>query len=515
MQNLSKISIHNFKGLESVQLEGCGRINALVGRNNSGKSSILHAIDIAGLAIGVRNWNKFQPKLKIKDLFDDVGAFSMEISYVDGSSITVKSNTNYSSTLSPSPVKDQQFKSILIWPDVSAGMKTRSHMTPISIIQRIENRDFANLDALSMLFAIKYYSKRKERSLTPAIYSALIEEIRNYFPDIDELESDRTENDIATLTYKEYGKTLDILYSGSGLKHFIDIILKVIISQANVVLLDEPEMGLHPDLQRRFLEYLHELSEKRGIQIFMATHSPVLLGYADNINFYRVLNSKGCRSVQHVSKDAVHTVISDLGIRPSDIFNHDICLLVEGASEIVFFEHIIRIVYREDFLHVAVGIIQYGGSAADGIISGKIDVSNIVPAQKYTFWTRDRDTPEKSEPSTPSTKFKNALTKNNIKCHIWDKREIEFYCPESVLRAAQDGDLKKEQEVLRILRGNQNQKFADEAKSYGVCVPEGKRLKQLLKEHANSKDDFAVEIRQFIEGTLIPAKCEILGENQG
>ena len=188
MQHLSDIRIHNFKGLASVELLECGQINALVGKNNSGKSSILHAIDMAGLALEVNAWSRFQPKLQIRDLFSDVGAFSIEMTYSDGSTIKVAANPNCGPTKSPAPREDQQFKSILIWPDVSAGMRQRHHKTPSNIMQQLESRDFGGIDALEMLFAIKYYAFRGERGLTPAVYTALIEEVRNYFPDIEELD---------------------------------------------------------------------------------------------------------------------------------------------------------------------------------------------------------------------------------------------------------------------------------------------------------------------------------------
>ena len=52
------------------------------------------------------------------------------------------------------------------------------------------------------------------------------------------------------------------------MKHFLDVLMKTTVSRANVVLLDEPELGLHPDLQRRFFGYLHRLAEERNIQFF-------------------------------------------------------------------------------------------------------------------------------------------------------------------------------------------------------------------------------------------------------
>ena len=57
---LRNVHIRSFKGLRDVRLDECGAINALIGKNNSGKSSILHAIDMAGLALSVRNWEPFR-----------------------------------------------------------------------------------------------------------------------------------------------------------------------------------------------------------------------------------------------------------------------------------------------------------------------------------------------------------------------------------------------------------------------------------------------------------------------
>jgi len=51
-----------------------------------------------------------------------------------------------------------------------------------------------------------------------------------------------------------------------------------------------------------------------------------------------------------VPKDAIHTLLSDLGIRPSDVFNQDICLLVEGSSDVIFFEHVIHNLYKKQLL---------------------------------------------------------------------------------------------------------------------------------------------------------------------
>lgn len=507
---IKSIFIKNFKGLEDIQVTDCSSINAFVGKNNSGKSSILHAIDIACLAFSVGNWNAFQPKLAIKDLINDVGNFEIKFQYSDDSESIVKASEGF----------DPQFtnrqpncpKSILILPDVGFGMLTRENRTPKWVVGQIEAKNFQNVNALEILYAIKFYSQKNERGLTPISYESILTEISNYFPDILNVDSSLTEDNISTLTYQEYGKRLDILYSGTGLKHFLDILIKITLSGASIVLLDEPELGLHPDLQRRFIEYLHQLAISKGIQFFIGSHSQVILNYAESIKFYRVLNNAGKREILSVDKEAVHTVLSDLGIRPSDLFNQDICLLVEGASEIVFFEHVIRNLYKTEFEKIAVGIIQYGGGAADGIISGAIDISNIVPSQKYLLWLKDRDSRPVDNPSTSSTQFSNKITQDGYECIILKKREIEFYYTEPVHVLAQQGDVQKVTATKGIYYGDQGVKYRNAAKAVSVCVPSGKYLRRLLTANLTHKNQLDQEIKDIIEQKLIPWKKEILGE---
>jgi AAA15 family ATPase/GTPase len=513
---LKNIEINSFKGLNSIELTDCGRINAIIGKNNSGKSSILHAIHLAGLGLNINNWNNFELKIEIKDLFAQYADFNINITYEDDSDIQIRTDARYGPIYSQSIKDAQKYNSILILPDTTGtGLLKRPTRSPRSIIQAIENRNFLDINALEMLYAIKYYATRNERDFKKEDYTNLIEEIKKYFPDIEDVESDRTDQDIPTLKYTEYKRRLDILYSGGGLKHFLDVLLKTSITGANIVLIDEPEAGLHPDLQRQFIEYLHNLSEEKDIQVFMATHSPILLNYANIITYYRITNRKGNRCVYPVPKEAIHTLLSDLGVRPSDIFNQDICVMVEGASDVILFEHIIQNLYKDEFRNISIGVIQYGGSAAEGIISRKIDVSNIVPAQKYVFWIRDRDAKPDEIPSRPATKFKNRLESDGFECYILKKREIEYYYPEIVHTTAQQGDKEKEKATLEILKGDQSMKYCDYAGQHEICVPSGKYLRNLLSDHVKKKEDIDDEITKgIIENHLLNWKKEILAETE-
>ena len=52
------------------------------------------------------------------------------------------------------------------------------------------------------------------------------------------------------------------------------------------VLMDEPELHLHPNLQAKVLDYMRALSVREGVQFILATHSPSMVEHATNEELY-------------------------------------------------------------------------------------------------------------------------------------------------------------------------------------------------------------------------------------
>lgn len=508
---LQAAHILRFKGIDDIVIQDCGAVNAFYGRNNSGKSTILHAIDMAGLALSTRSWDAFQPKLEIRDMFHEAGPFEIELTYGDGSKLTVRQQAGgFGPTFDPQPTEEQRFSSIYIVPDPGLGLVHRHHMTPKSVMQYIQNRDFSTINGLDILFALKFYASRSERGLQKNDYECIVNDIQSFFPEIEQIISDRTEDDVATLTYHEYGRDIDVIYAGAGLKHFVDIFVKVTLSQASVVLIDEPEVGLHPSLQRELLVHLLRLNEEKGTQFFIATHSPVFLCEPEKVMSFIIQNRRGLRAAVHVPNESLYTVWGDLGIRPGDLLQNDIVVLVEGQSDVIFFEHVLKELYGEEFRDIAIAVVQYGGDAAAGITDGTISVQNLVPGKGFRLWIRDRDSSSKESPAPGSTKFKNALEKNGEMCHILEKRELEFYFPEDVHIEAQQGDGNREQAVQTILNGDQSAKFKKLAEESHCALAQGKTLRKLLRKHLR-RDNIDPEMCRLVEEILVPWRKKILG----
>lgn len=79
------------------------------------------------------------------------------------------------------------------------------------------------------------------------------------------------------------GEPLDILQASSGEISIISGILGIAsgIQDSSLILIDEPEISLHPEWQDRYLELLREtFSAFRGCHFIVATHSPIIVSDA-------------------------------------------------------------------------------------------------------------------------------------------------------------------------------------------------------------------------------------------
>jgi len=107
-----------------------------------------------------------------------------------------------------------------------------------------------------------------------------------------------------------------------------------------ILLFEEPEAHLHPQIQREIANILKELSEKQNYQIFITTHSPQFIDIQNldeiyictkNNNGYSELNKCGLK----LSSDLKENIKISLFFDPHvcEIFFADRIVLIEGQSE--------------------------------------------------------------------------------------------------------------------------------------------------------------------------------------
>ena len=109
------------------------------------------------------------------------------------------------------------------------------------------------------------------------------EKLKNIYNAINDVcDGELSLNDQATFEYKtsKLKEPLDIVNISTGMKSFI--IIKTLlqngrIDENGIIILDEPEIHLHPEWQLKFAEIIVLLQKEFGLNILLNTHSPYFL----------------------------------------------------------------------------------------------------------------------------------------------------------------------------------------------------------------------------------------------
>ena len=144
------------------------------------------------------------------------------------------------------------------------------------------------------------------RTDMPDVWAPLRELAHNLLPHLNFHRIDLTNRDQVKCLWNVHNKDVqvDIDDLSSGEKAVIQLFFPLVEHRVNqnlakmrgtepaltqgsvAVLMDEPELHLHPNLQAKILDYMRGLSIREGIQFILATHSPSMVEHASNDELY-------------------------------------------------------------------------------------------------------------------------------------------------------------------------------------------------------------------------------------
>jgi predicted ATPase len=146
--------------------------------------------------------------------------------------------------------------------------------------------------------------------------------------------------DIASTPFRYIVSTprgeIDIDDLSSGEKEVLNVFARFhqLRPKRAIILFDEADAHLHPDLQRRYLAALRKLGS--GNQLWLTTHSPEMMFAAGSDNLYTIArgspNGSGNQFSRVTASDQLHQVLSEMmGTRGLVSFNQRI-VFIEGEE---------------------------------------------------------------------------------------------------------------------------------------------------------------------------------------
>ncbi len=263
---IKKIEIDSlWSGMKHIVWELDPKVNILSGINGVGKSTILNKV-VKGLSAG----GEF-PSHMLKGVHLEVEpADARWIRYdlirsLDSNLNTVLSDSNHSMQQALSALSGIAGGSLL---DIQLYHLQRKYLDyQVNVGNRIiEQLQNGNMDAAQEL------SQKKKR------FQDMVDEL------FDETGKRivRTENEIR---FTQIGEQLMPYQLSSGEKQMLIILLTVLVEddQPYVLFMDEPEVSLHIEWQKRLIDLICELNP--NVQVILTTHSPavVMNGWVDSV----------------------------------------------------------------------------------------------------------------------------------------------------------------------------------------------------------------------------------------
>lgn len=465
IQMITEIELKNYRCFESSKIV-YKDLNILVGRNNAGKSSMIEAlrmiayvsqkasnsiykdapyglnisrrekgirIDVEKLKIDLRGIvYLYEEKIAVINAFFDNGtkimiAANKEIAYAflygpDGKNIKTKTTA-----------EKYKFDKIGILPQIGLIKENEKILTEDTINNfresYLSSRHFRNE---IWLYKDKYWKKFKK------IAEENWENLK-----IIELKYNIAESEYIRFLVQDEHFPGEIGIMGSGLQMWLQMIWFLCRSEdKETIILDEPDVYMHPDLQKKLLG----LVKKQFKQIIIATHSVEIISEVEPGNI--VLVDKKQRRMRYAdSLEAVQRIIDNIGgVQNLSLIRIGLtkkCLFLEG-KDIKILQKLFEKLYpdKESLISTLPYIELHGFANLNEAFGASQLFYNETKGGIKSICILDRD----FYPDEILMKKEEMAAENHLCLHIWKKKELENYLlvPKAYYRIARPKNEKYE-----------------------------------------------------------------------
>lgn len=303
MDGFKNIEIKNFRGIDHLKINDFSRVNVFVGQNNSGKSTMLEAINIlTGMANPdtplnmnrFRTRNLFAPFKDIYYLFHNMDikvAPEIISEQTDGATRSLRMQLTYvfdeqtarqdNGMNGMPPISETKtfLNTLLLDFCIESDADKRSYQSSLTVNQEgnITNRkpatDYlekiisvyltADLWGINLASQLSELFKRKQKSVVLQ---------RLFYFDHRIVDVDILQDDIY-IEFEDVPEKLPLRMAGDGLRRYLNIVAASANPMNNILLIDEIDNGLHYSAYKKLWEAIFTLAVNTNKQVFVATHS--------------------------------------------------------------------------------------------------------------------------------------------------------------------------------------------------------------------------------------------------
>lgn len=349
--HIKSVKFTNFKGMKDYSAT-LHEINVLVGPNNAGKSTVLdafralsaalrharrrnptlvsfggkallgHDIPVGTLPISLTNIHSdYNTEEEASVLFTLGNGRKLRLTFIESSKCVMTFEDD-----GPHPKSTSQFRTlypvdITTFPTLGPLEEEEELLTPEHVerhrLSRRSHRMFRNI----------WYHNRQNfehfRELVASTWPGMtvhLPERQGFAPPM------------LVMFCEEARKTRELSWAGFGFQVWLQIISHLVnASSSTILVVDEPEIYLHPDLQRRLFKLLRSI----GKQIILATHSVEIINEAEHDEV--VLINRARKSAKRVGdidglQDALFSIGSAQNIHLAKLSKDRRVLFLEGQD---------------------------------------------------------------------------------------------------------------------------------------------------------------------------------------
>jgi len=377
---LRRIQIANFKGIKEGDISDLGAVNVFIGRNNSGKSSILDALCFSRCAFDYRILGELLPLLLLRRRAAERSVYVLKNfwhGYNTGNNIIfgLEFGNNERIHIETSYVSDTEFNIFLSDPSKKVPDLDPSRDYFFSQTRRLNDEtaysSHGSIDQfvkayprfghyLSELTLIDDYLARKLESLETNIFHRILETRldKRIVQGLNDIYGVGAEGLVyipvsaATKAFRlaiampEQALHIDEL--GDGTKYMTNILSLCLLLENSALLIEEIESHQHFEAMSKFVLSLIKTAKEKNVQLFITTHSLEVIQILSqlpkeyDIRFFHVEKPIDGKLVPRQLKAVDTQLLSDLGVDLRNLEAYRRFVVVEGDEDETFLKNLFQ-----------------------------------------------------------------------------------------------------------------------------------------------------------------------------